>query len=1616
MMAQMDIFGTSMVDQIVSPTITTTLVNVVLYTQDQWELWIQQIKQRAADANIWTKIDPDQGAPPEFIEKPRIPRYSDIRPGTTRLSELDREEKDDFRSLQETYRVEDTEWVRETNALQSIHQFIRERISVENQAIINTSTNAYETLRLLKNRLHPSDESSKFEVKRQWHMLPLIDPRNQEWEKYVNTWSNIYRRAKTLKLPEVEGKMPHVLFALSIKRLDENWGDQRHSEILASTYVVIDFENLLDSYREYKRQKISFARLNHHDKTRDDIAFNVEDSAPSFQGQNQRGQQTESSRPKCPCGNTFFRHRIASCWYITKKPKEGWEPKPEITERVARAMRDPKIRSMVNTERAARLTAIKATSEEGGTVLRNGNSAFHSTANEYESLNSFHTAAENDGSSSSKKSVEIGKIKPAMAGTASKDEPLDTFNTSTEEPYYFTNAWIIDGASDKHVCNSPYRNNFTKTRETDHRTIKCGRSVYPVECYGTCTIMAKTPDGPKPVTLNDVALCLYFRTNLISAAKMNDRGLHLITFNGGYICSAKKPNTPIYLPQRIKNFWCFEFLPPTHHEFAIHPDGDAFLTTDQKPLRKEVQLDKLLSARASEDLWHERMGHPGPNTLKHLSNAVLGEIIIAHAPATIECNTCATSKATQIISRSHFKEHPATQIFMRINYDIVHMSRGYNGDRYISHFSCEYSSFQFIFTHASKTEASRCCLYVINMIRTHFGISVRYFHTDGETSLGKENTADNDFFNSIREKGIIVEISAPRTQDQNGAAEIHGKHLLVRARSIRIHSRQPYDLWPEHVRCACVLSNRTPMEKLQWKTPFEIVYGKKPTIHYLVSPGSRAYVLNKSIPKNLKTDPRAFVGYHVGYEGTNIYRIWIPSQKRVIRSRDVQFDEKSHEYDPRELDNSILYPGAIEAKIVVRQPPVDSGGMEELDGTIDLLNNQELELEEEEDTQSSLSQKDVSISLAVPVQLPTPESTPTPIDSERQATNSRGAAINENLESGSTQASTRRRLEPGRSGKGRYEYQVTKERTVGVEIDKRNVIESRTRRGQRRKDNTDAMHHTSHETTTFDNPDQFFTTSLAFHTAITAARPHRDQLPPPPRDYYEAKKHPLWSSIETAIQKEYTSIESQGVFELVARGSKMKAIPLKWVFAYKFDSEGYMVKVKARLCVRGDKQEVNDLDTFAATLAAETMRFLFAITAYFDLEMRQFDAVSAFLNCPLDEVVYCQPPAGYPSPGQVWKLRRALYGLRRAPHLWHNELSSYLEGLGLKAVPGVNCVHQNDWLVVFFFVDDIICLYRHENQTSFNAFQKRLCSRYKMSTVGEPQWFLGIGVCRNRTARTLTICQESYIGKICKRFEKSLLQKEVHTPLPSATLLPNEGQASPSQIMEMQQKVGSINFAAVISRPDIALSASMLAEHLQNPSSRHLEAANHCLSYLYYTQSLAITYSGKEDYHNQFAFVDPKYVHISSDASFADDKTTRKSRQGYIFSLFGGPIAWKASKQNTVTTSSTEAELLAVSQVGKEVIWWGNFFREINFNLPEKVSILCDNRQTIRLLTNESPQLTTKLRHVDIHHHWLRQEISRKHVNIEWISTNDIPADGFTKAFTRQKHEHFLRLLNLRPK
>ncbi|KAJ5131697.1 hypothetical protein N7448_005855 [Penicillium atrosanguineum] len=279
---------------------------------------------------------------------------------------------------------------------------------------------------------------------------------------------------------------------------------------------------------------------------------------------------------------------------------------------------------------------------------------------------------------------------------------------------------------------------------------------------------------------------------------------------------------------------------------------------------------------------------------------------------------------------------------------------------------------------------------------------------------------------------------------------------------------------------------------------------------------------------------------------------------------------------------------------------------------------------------------------------------------------------------------------------------------------------------------------------------------------------------------------------------------------------------------------------------------------------------------------------------------------------------------------------------------------------------------------------------YELKDLGEATRFIGIRITRDRPTRKLWITQDAYIEKIAHRFYLTST-KPMKTPLSDKLIYP--------------PKIGSILYATIITRPDAAKASQMLSEHLTNPTEQHMQAADKAIAYLYHTRYKAIEYSPIQS-PDQPTFV------CASDASYADN-IGRKSSEGYIAYLFNGPIDWVARKQKTVTTSTTEAELLSISSASKHVMWWKRLFRAIALDIGHKLSVLCDNKQTVDLLTKVNSLYRTKLRHIDIHHHWLRQEIEAGNIDIAWVETNLMPADGLTKPLPNQKHQRFIDHLNM---
>jgi hypothetical protein len=223
------------------------------------------------------------------------------------------------------------------------------------------------------------------------------------------------------------------------------------------------------------------------------------------------------------------------------------------------------------------------------------------------------------------------------------------------------------------------------------------------------------------------------------------------------------------------------------------------------------------------------------------------------------------------------------------------------------------------------------------------------------------------------------------------------------------------------------------------------------------------------------------------------------------------------------------------------------------------------------------------------------------------------------------------------------------------------------------------------------------------------------------------------------------------------------------------------------------------------------------------------------------------------------------------------------------------------------------------------------------------------------------------------------------------------------RIFVFQQRVKSLNFAAVIFRLDIIFVTAKLAQFLKNSNSNHVTIANRIIAYLNNTKNLIIEFSR----NSSEIFLN------ANDVAFADNELIKKSSNNYLFKFYYESIDWRAIKQVTMTTFSIETKLLILSRIAKKTIWRRRFFEFIEYDSMKKLHIRCDNRRILRVLKKEMLKLDTELKHVDIHKHWLRQKIETNQINVNWCSIAEMSANNFIKVLSRQKHEKFLRQLHL---
>ena len=516
-----------------------------------------------------------------------------------------------------------------------------------------------------------------------------------------------------------------------------------------------------------------------------------------------------------------------------------------------------------------------------------------------------------------------------------------------------------------------------------------------------------------------------------------------------------------------------------------------------------------------------------------------------------------------------------------------------------------------------------------------------------------------------------------------------------------------------------------------------------------------------------------------------------------------------------------------------------------------------------------------------------------------------------------------------------------------------------------------------------------------------------------PQTYEEASTSEDWPKWNAAMKKEMNSCENNNTWEVV-RQSELPAganvIPVKWVYKIKTDENGAVTEYKARITPKGYKQRhgVDYFEVFAHTGKYKTLRIVMSLVASLDLEANQMDVPSAFIRAKLSEVVYMEMPRGFEVPGMVCKLLKSLYGLKQSPRNWYLLISVFIkEEMGFKACVSDPCLffkwsRTGKLMLLFLFVDDMQGAYDRTDANEWAEAKLKLKERFDVKDLGEPVWMLGMKITRDRSKRMIKLDQELYITKMLEKY--NLLQcKTAKTPAEQNNGKQeddSDGGGKPIELLKYQELVGSLLYAAISTRPDIAYAVNKLTRHMQAPLQRHWKAAQRVLRYLAGSRQTGLWFGRGASGQQQQQHIEDAEVHAYSDADWGSDKSDRKSITGWIAYLNGDPVSWASKKQSTVAQSSCEAELYAASAATNELLWLRSLLSELGLQMNGPSTLFVDNQGAIEVAKHGVKSERTK--HVDIKYHHITDVIEKDLITIKWVGTEEQQADIMTKALAVQ--------------
>ena len=723
---------------------------------------------------------------------------------------------------------------------------------------------------------------------------------------------------------------------------------------------------------------------------------------------------------------------------------------------------------------------------------------------------------------------------------------------------------------------------------------------------------------------------------------------------------------------------------------------------------------------------HRRLAHPSNEVLqkagKYTKDFPDIEIQESHV-----CPGCAQGKMTN--KSFPTSEKRAAEPFEFIHSDLKSfLIESYRKYKYSVVFLDDYTSHAWTINLHTKDAALPATKQFIAMVETQYQARVQKWKSDA----GGEYTS-KAFTELLKDRGIEILQSVPHAHQQNGHAERVIRTLMEKAESMRLQACLPQSYWEFAMEHVTHIYNRTPMRRLEWRTPYEWMTGERPTLHYLRVFGSGAYVFTPSEVRENKMSPKSELMTYIGMAPGKHGWLFMRSPRNVLfTAAQATFDESLFPKCPKTTfyTNTRLQTNAPPVKHCkdgdhcvggkhCHCPIPDSGDEEDLPPMLSSnskgkgkevptwTRNQEVT---EEIRRIPLPRDDVRDDFPpLPVRVPEREQQPRPRRPQRE------------------------RKVPARYTKDnvygdKHLVQVEKETCKQGDwrkiVGEQSSLPQRSAPGPSSRPNPPILEDSDSESEVRDslNPSgdrseiagpcreggaalSHFLITKAIDTAKVFGS---EEFNPDDNSTPYGKSSPKeWMfrdvlKLPSAHQKEWTAacereiqtLQNREVFKLIKHPRDRKVIKNRWVFDIKDDG-----RKRACLVTKGFSQ-VEGLDydqVFSPVVQFETVRLILAMAALNNWVAYGLDVRNAYLYGELNEELYMEQPEGFRVLGKeelVLRLKRALYGLKQAGLAWWRTLKQSMEELGfvsLSSDAGVFIFRgEGSFVIAIIYVNDAI--------------------------------------------------------------------------------------------------------------------------------------------------------------------------------------------------------------------------------------------------------------------------------------------------------------------------------------